>query len=444
MISHYRPEPSRPPPTAINAVIDPQEVQMLQCLYTLETRYRDRDHYAHWEILTQIVQRITFLYGLSIGDYAIRAAVLACAGAVMFIEGPGHNEHEQRLDDYSARVCQALRRKDHTAFQAEEFFLIFFLAIAESFRFCCYQKTNRPISDLSRARRDLSVHIRGSLAIINHLANKSDVEKYGEIWLYAQDLLMLWGVYANPVEVVDLASFYRQRLSKLETCYTTSIDTAMRSQIVMATTATAAAFGNFLISLSKILLEEFTGRQLEPLRTVVTTEIKEYLDFSVRGSSFWKEVTSFHANRDRHYEVLQLVASKVILYVVKEPSYSRSYLEGFLWAKELLSVAQSLHDESLFRIYKDLERQATDQIRDERAAIMYVGVAALVVPPTDYFQRIRPQKLPLTRPADRGLIIRFLRSCGASEMSGVVEQYWKTQDRIHFERLVEMITEFFG
>ena len=300
-------------------------------------------------------------------------------------------EYEQWLDEYFTQVCQALWRKDHTSFQAEEYFVIFFLAIAESFRFCCYQKISRPPSDLTRARSDLSVHIRGSLTITKHLTNRQDVDvskKFGQIWLYAQDLLALWGIYAKPEEIVELAFLYRQQISKVEIDYRTSTDAIFRAQAVKATTDTASAFGNFVISLSKILLEDLiVSNRVDSLRRAAMHEIKEYLQFSERALEFWNEVTASHASRDRCYEILQLVASKIILQIAKDPSFSTSSSEGFALAMELLSIAQSFHDESLFRIYDDIERQAALRIWDERAAIIYVGIASLVVPPPEAFHR---------------------------------------------------------
>src|SRR5271154_666870 len=283
----YPPEPSRPPPTAIDAVIDDREVQMLQFMYTLESRYRDRDHHAHWDILTQIIQRLTVDHGSSINDHSLRAAVLACAGAVMFIDG--HSEYEQRLDEYSNRVYQVLMRKDLNSPEPEDYFLVFFLAIAESFRFCCYQNSSRPVSDLNRARRALSIHVRGSLTIKKRLGPDAAIAKrFGQIWVYTQDLLALWGIYADPGEVVELASLYREQLSKVQTEYENSSDEISRAQLVKATAATASAFGNFVVLLSKIVLGGFDiVEEVDTVQTAAVSELKRYICFPDDASDFW-------------------------------------------------------------------------------------------------------------------------------------------------------------
>jgi hypothetical protein len=392
----YPPEPSRPPPTPIDAVIDGREVQMLQFIYTLESRYRDRDHHAHWDILTQIIQRLTVDHGSSITDHSLRAAVLACAGAVMFIDG--HSEYEQRLDEYSNRVYQVLMRKDPMSPEPKDYFLIFFLAIAESFRFCRYQNSGRPVSDINRARRALSIHVRGSLTITKCLSCGPDaavVKRFGQIWLYAQDLLALWGIYADPREVIELASLYREQLSKVQTEYENSSDAISRAQLVKATAATASAFGNFVVSLSKIVLGGFIVEEVDTFQMAAVSEIKRYLCFPDDASDFWTEVTSSCINsRDRHYETLQLLASKVILHVAKEPPFV-PYPEGFMWAKELVNVAHSFHDESLSRNYEDFGCQTPNQSGlqswDERAAVVFVSIASLVVPPVECLHRKLPR-----------------------------------------------------
>lgn len=392
----YIPEPSRPPPTAIDAVIDAGEVHMLQFMNTLETRYRDRDHYAHWNILTQIVQQLAHDYGISITHHSLRAAILACAGAIMFIEGQAAAD-ERRIDEYSNRVYQVLMNKDPTSPEPEDYFLIFFLAIAESFRICCYQNTHRPVSAITRARAALSVHVCGSLAITKRLSNDLEAairRKFGQAWFHAQDLLALWGVYANPPEIMELASSYLEQLSKTETEYKNSTDETIRFRLVMATAATASAFGNFVVSLAKVLLEKLSfENSIEPLQTASITELQKYLEFPDHDTGFWKQVTASLMSRDRHYEVMQLLASRVILHLVKGRS-SVSYMEGFMWANELVHVAESFHDESLYRDSEGFGHRTSNegglQRWDERAAVIFVGIASLVVPPVESSHRNLP------------------------------------------------------
>ena len=350
-------EPSRQLPTAIDAVIHDEEVNMLQYIY----KEISNTPWIWAGALFQVITQITSMYGPSIKCQAIRYALLATAGARMVYQGIHQNE--EQFDKYSIRASHALRRKDCSSFDIEEYFCIYFLIIAEDLRLWAYVSSNRPIEDLDRARVQGSVHVRGMLALMNSLGGRlrsAVVEKFGEMtWMNTQDHLAAASSASDGEELVKMASLYRR---EIQSNHTLGLQSAYSRR--------ESAVGNVMAGLSKMILKGLVLQDGDGMvQASVRYELKSYLHYS--------ESTATNNSlplRDEQYWIMQQTTAKILLYISTDPSKRTLDSYCFTWAKHLTSVALRLHE---------LSTELRFRIEDQNEAVMDVCTAALVIPPAD-------------------------------------------------------------
>ena len=365
VVQPFNPEPSRQIPTAIDAVINGKEINMLQYVYLLDEQ---RPNEGVAEISTQIFKRISLVYGLSIECLPLRSALLALSGALQFNHGGW--ESEQQLDEYSSRACRALRDKSSSSFDLEEFFTIYFLIFAESERLWTYAAQKRTNSDTSIAHMQMRVHVRGILTMMKDSWDRLRTvckDRFGEeTWANAQEVLAGIVAIVGGPEQAQMAFLYRKHLSEVK-------DHPMMASNV-ATRLTAV--GNIIAGLSKTILERLVAEDEGDVVLEFTRhELKRYLLYADKSGLFSSSTaTSWH---DILFWTLQKNAAKVILYLSTESS-KQNTPQLFVWANELISTALCL--------YKN--PRPVFAMDDRTTAITYITAAALVIPPPEEFDCI--------------------------------------------------------
>lgn len=161
------PEPSRQIPTEIDAFIGHREALVLQYVYSHHIRYPLSIFAQSYGLITN---RLTSFYGPSIKRSSLRFSILAVSAGLMLAHGLHH--FEEQLDEYSTLACRALREKNVSSFDVEDYFVIYFLFLAECHRFETYFRHSRSPSDISRMWMYLQVHIKGLLAIMHYFGDR--------------------------------------------------------------------------------------------------------------------------------------------------------------------------------------------------------------------------------------------------------------------------------
>ena len=358
-------EPSRQLPTAIDAVIRGEEVNMLQYIYTEISNTPWLWAGAMFQVITQI----RFNYGLSVECQSIRSALLFVAAARMLHQGVYQND--EQFDKYSIRANRALWRKDCSLFDVEEFFCIYFLIIAEDLRLWAYVNSDRPREDLDRAYMQGCVHVRGMLALMNKLDERlrsTVVEKFGEAtWTNIQDHLAAALSASDGEELVKMASLYRR---EFQNKYVRPTKTTLGLQC--ASSQRIGAVGNVMAGLSKMILKGLVRQDEHGVgRSYARHELKMYLHYSENTA-----MSNSLSLRDQQYWIMQQTTAKILLHLSEEPSKRTLDTHCFVWAKHLTSAALRLHG---------LSTGPRFRVEDENEAIMDVCMSALMIPPADDF-----------------------------------------------------------
>lgn len=367
----YISEPSRPLPTAIDAVISEREVSMLEYIYTLDIRYPAA---TLFQILAPIVKRVAFTYGVSVDSRRIRSAILALAAAHMFHQG--HLQSDDLLDDYCSGLCRSLAHKKHSLFGQEDVYISFFLTLAEVGRFNIYAVNGRPSNDVSRAQFQIGVHIFGTMAIMNKINSEaSGGDLFQEMW----DLIAQQSAHSASECVIEVAPLYRQHLITVENDQDSRTTHAFQASSKM--TYRLVSICNIVVRLSDILLREvLEGRDVIDHAAII--ELREYLNYVETFELLSSPPVGLYLS-DTQFCVCQYLAGKIIFHIVTTPSLRTASLESFAWAEKLVSTTQNLID-GLFRQWGYVGKGHMSIVR------ALVGRAGLAIPPADCFQREVP------------------------------------------------------
>lgn len=350
-------EPSRQLPSNMDAVISGEEVNLLEYLYSLAKRRPDS---AFSQSYDHIYKRLRWNYGLFIQSHLVRFGLLAFSAAMQFYEGLCGNE--DRINEYSIRGYQALRKKRYSSFGVEEMFTMLFLSLAEDCRYWKYRLNgNRWNSDLSRTQRRIVVHLRGMQSLLEGSGEGLKVsmaESFGmEVWeIMVNHFGSLIG-HADGMDAISMGSFFRQHMAAIPIFHPCSM--GVRN----------IAMGNALSYLVKIVFQEWVDETNSILRSFAEAELEMYLslceNIPVPLTDRPRE-TSWQW-RDEQYLLLPYYVAKIVLQICK------GRVPLFIWARHQVSAA---HDLYKWRLMWD----------DENEAVLFVLVAALVIPPANDLQ----------------------------------------------------------
>lgn len=353
-------EPSRQIPTAIGALISGEECNLLEYIYTLSDKPRASSTWQH------LYKRLIFKYGLSIECPSVRFGLLAYSAATQFYRGICGNQ--DRIDDYSFRGCRALRNKVCEEFNVEEMFTMLLLICAEKMRYYYYVGASRSNPDLLRGKARLTVHMRGMHSFLESFGDRLRVtttESFGkEVWDFVVNSFgsSISIAYTNGMDVINLSSFYRQRIPEIQDCHQLAIP--FRD----------SALGNTVAGLVKMLLEGCMDGTKDLYRISLEQELEGYLSLcgliglppmmiseTQGGAKWWGE----------QVRIMQYYAGRIILHLSKE------LVVPFTWVQEVVAAA--------LRIDKAPPRRDSDMKFEQNLAVIYVLKAALVIPPANDF-----------------------------------------------------------
>ena len=160
----------RPIPTAIDQAICPQDVMLLQYVYSDEFAW----HGFGWSmLLVDLLRKFRVIFGPSIGSSSLRHAMLALAATLSPFTELGNNREAHT--ETSCRALMTIR----TTIDEADLFAAFLLAL------------------VSCVRGDFStflIHLKGVAALLNELARKASSNGYLSqlhmFWPLARDILL--------------------------------------------------------------------------------------------------------------------------------------------------------------------------------------------------------------------------------------------------------------
>jgi len=273
---------------------------------------------------------------------------------------------DQQIGEYASSAGRALRAKDYQLFDGEDFYTIFFLTLAESSRLqrrCLYIAM---YTDRAKIRGRLIVHVRGLMAIMNHLESSIGITSIShKLRFYAPQFLVYTAASCSHAEVLEAASFYRRELGEIMN--NTSIQTSFAHQAGFL----LPAFVAICCGLLRIYLEFEVNAGSESIRDLVMSEIKEYW-------GYWEKIGGLRALNcctrdwlDLELSHMWFLSSKVISCI---HTGNRNNEEGFMWALSLFTSAMQFY-QNLWGAYGS----------PPAILLMFIfsmiGIGATIVPP---------------------------------------------------------------
>jgi hypothetical protein len=382
-------------------MISGDEVTMLQFVYTTGIKY-------FYQTLGPIMERLCSLYGPSIDCPSIRAAVLAYATARKC--STSCSRYEGQFAEYSIRAHRALIQKDRSSFDSEEFYTSFFLTLAEHVRLLGYSRIDRPSAETAIARVQFAVYVNGTSAIVDHLMSRPEAArsvKSGDVWVYAQDILAYVGSFANPVNVVKAASFYKRHLPEVKNDHDIS-GTSSSFQGSSATFFRFVTISNMIAGLTRTMLRGFL---LDPdgRRSLQDGAIRELKDYWVYAETLGigSPIALDHIKWcDLQISRAAYFASKLLVHLATDSSKCTPNSEDYSCAQALVKLTRNIH--TLLSQHGHMTEW------DHHGAFTAVSIAALIIPPEDHIE-CEPTKfcLPLltTRSRFGDWVPDYLRLC---------------------------------
>jgi len=164
--------PSRPIPTPIDSVVDPNDVVLLQYAY-------DDEIYANLASAA-LFRTFSIVYGPSLSSVSLRYAVLACTEFCL-------RRPDIEVDDHINSASRALITKDPTGFREADLFAIYLLAALGTCR---------------GRMKEFKIHFQGFMSAIEHLQN-TRLFDMSVFWPFARNDL-IWHAVCLEEDDMDI------------------------------------------------------------------------------------------------------------------------------------------------------------------------------------------------------------------------------------------------